>query len=522
MSWRSPSVSRPSRSGVSQVGGPLAVLLLLAAIASGAEAQGAAPGAGSRVSERMRGRELAAELPPLENPERRSAAQATHMRDEDLVMGVVVSGKARAYPWWIVKNYHVVNDTIDGTPIAIAFCEQCSGGAAFRRRHEGRTLFLDVAGVYNGTIILKDRETGTLWAPFSGKALEGPLSGHRLDRVPVLFTHWDDWSSRHPDTDVVWAAPRARSGHGSWYTVGKWGIISEMGETIQNWDARLPENALVYGIEVGQSTRAYPLEQTRARQGVVNDEVGSVPVVVVARGITEAAGFERTLNGQALTFRAASDPRGVMADAESGSLWSLEGKAVAGPHQGALLKPLDGYVVEWHVWSAYHPATDLLEPPVGAPGRSAEGVAFPDLLLQRLDEAGPRPLVFRGQVNLVALWSAWCAPCRRELPLIQQLVRKHAARGLSAVGIAVHIPDRSEREAVRKFVADTRIDFPTLLIDDPAYEQLDALARSLGGAGLVLPTVYVTNRKGTILGVFRGEEVDALPEAVDKLLSAGQ
>jgi len=27
------------------------------------------------------------------------------------VFGVVVSGRARAYPWWIAKNYHVVNDS---------------------------------------------------------------------------------------------------------------------------------------------------------------------------------------------------------------------------------------------------------------------------------------------------------------------------------------------------------------------------------------------------------------------------
>jgi hypothetical protein len=292
----------------------------------------------------MRGRELAAELPPLENPERRSVARASHMRDEDLVLGVVASGQARAYPWWIVKNYHVVNDTIGGTPIAIAFCEQCSGGAAFRRQDKGRTLSLDVAGVYNGTIILKDRETGTLWAPFSGRALEGPLAGQKLDRFPLVFTHWDEWSARHPDTDVVWASPSARSGHGSWYTAGKWGIVSEMGMTIENWDSRLSENTLVYGIENAESTKAYPLSSVRAHQGVVNDSVGSTPVVVVARGITEAAGFERTLKGQVLTLRPSSDPKGVMTDAESGSLSQGGGRILRRVARLVRLQPPDGPV----------------------------------------------------------------------------------------------------------------------------------------------------------------------------------
>jgi thiol-disulfide isomerase/thioredoxin len=182
---------------------------------------------------------------------------------------------------------------------------------------------------------------------------------------------------------------------------------------------------------------------------------------------------------------------------------------------------VDGYSVEWHVWSAYNPRTDVFDAPASVSARRAEDLVFPDLLLEGIDGKAPQALVLRGNVTLVALWSAWCPPCRRELPMVQDLVRKHAARGLSAVGIAVHIPEPIEREAVRSFVAEAGIDFPNLLIDDRAYDQLDSLARSLGGPGLVLPTVFVTNRKGRVLAVFRGKEVDALPEAVGRLLSAG-
>ena len=107
------------------------------------------------------------------------------MRDEDFVLGLVLSGQARAYPWWIAKNHHVVNDTVAGVPVTVAFCEQCTGGAAFARTVGGRVLSFAVAGVYNGTIVIKDRETGTLWAPFSGKGLEGPLAGRTLERIPV-------------------------------------------------------------------------------------------------------------------------------------------------------------------------------------------------------------------------------------------------------------------------------------------------------------------------------------------------
>jgi len=130
----------------------------------------------TRIADRIRGQAIAAAHPPMEAPTVLPAALASHMRDDDVVLGIVVGEEPRAYPWWIVKNFHVVNDTVGGRPVAIAFCEQCTGAAAFRRDFEGRVLSIEVAGVYNGTIILRDRQTRTLWAPFSGKALDGRSS----------------------------------------------------------------------------------------------------------------------------------------------------------------------------------------------------------------------------------------------------------------------------------------------------------------------------------------------------------
>ncbi len=493
--------------------------------AAGAERErvGAQAGSPSRVSERLRGKDIASQMPPLDHPEYRTAPSATHMRDEDLVLGVVVSGRARAYPSWILKNFHVVNDTMGQTPVAVSFCEQCSGGGAFRREHNGRVLSMEVAGVYNGTILLRDRETRTLWAPFSGRAIEGPLVGQKLDRLPLSVTHWDEWVSRHPETDVLWAQPGRRGGHGSWYTYGRWGIVSEMGATIETWDARLPENALVYGVESGESAKSFPFSSVGARRGVVNDQVGPTPVVIVVRGGVEAAGYERGLKGRLLTFRPSFSSVGVMIDGETGSLWSWEGEAVGGLLRGEHLKPLAGYAVEWHVWSAYNPRADVFEPPAqGKPGPPREALVFPRLTLAGLGTGVPQALKLETEVNLVALWAAWCAPCRMEMPLIQDLVRKHAARGLSAVGIAIHIPEDIEREAVKRFVAEAKITFPILLVDEPGYEQLDALTRSLGGSGLVLPSVFVVDRQARVLAAFRGKDIDALPDALTKLLPPGR
>ena len=493
-------------------------VLLGLGIASPWEAAAASPSR-TPIADRIRGQAIAAEHPAMEAPTVVRPAAAAHMREDDVVLGVVVSGEARAYPWWIVKHFHVVNDTLGGAPVAIAFCEQCTGAAAFRRTLDGRVLSMSVPGVYNGTIILKDRETGTLWAPFSGRALEGPLAGKRLDRVPLSLTRWSEWKERHPDTGVLWGPEQARGGHGSWYEPGKWGIVAEMGGTIQSWDPRMPENTLVYGAEAEGAAKSYPLAEVRARR-VVNDRLGIVPVVVAAVGDLEVVGFDRRLRGRVLTFSPSPDRAGLMMDAETASLWSVEGRAIGGTLRGEQLTALDGYVVEWHVWSAYNPQAAVMDVATRA-HRAGEAPTFPALRLLPLRGKVPEPVRLTGEVNLVALWASWCLPCRVEMRALQSLWSEYSARGLTVDGIAIHMPDDDpDLGQVRSVLSEAGVTFPNQLVDERAYDQLEALARGLGRAGIVLPTVFVADKEGRVVAVFSGDEVGQLPAAVSGLLPA--
>lgn len=508
-----------------------AAVLTLLTLAAASPARGAGV-KGPRIEDRIRGRAIAAASPPMESPAVRSVAAAAHMRDEDVVFGVTAGGQSRAYPWWVAKNFHVVDDVLGGEPVALAFCEQCSGAAAFKRTVDGRVLVFEVAGVYSGTIILRDRQTRSLWAPFSGRALEGPLAGRKLERLPLSATRWDEWTARHPGGDVVWGPPVAREGHGSWYEPGKWGIVSEMGSTLQAWDPRLPENELVFGIETGIETKtgnettgwdsrwagkAYPLRWLRERKGIVNDAVAGVPVVVVVRGALDVAGYDRRVKGRELTFRPSAGSQAVMNDEETGSDWSGDGVAVAGPLQGERLEAADGYVVEWHVWSSQNPAAEVAGIPAVATSAVPDVLSFPALTLTGLDGRS-HALTFPAPVNIVVLWAAWCPACKDALPRVSRLLAAHEGRGLSATGIAIHIPEDDEAAVVRRFVGESRLRFPTLMVDEDAYDRLDALCRQAGGPGLVLPTAFVTDAAGKVLSVVRGKDVDRLPGLVEALL----
>ena len=70
---------------------------------------------------------------------------------------------------------------------------------------------------------------------------------------------------------------------------------------------------------------------------------------------------------------------------QTGTDWSGEGEALAGVLQGQRLKRLDGYVVEWHVWSAYHSHTEVADVPNVATSVMPVNLSFPSLSLAGLD-----------------------------------------------------------------------------------------------------------------------------------------
>ncbi len=473
-----------------------------------------AEGAEASLRDRLVGMEIAAAHPPLDDPATRSAADASHMRPDDVVVGLALPGAARAYPWWVLKNAHAVNDRLAGVPVVIAFCEQCSGAAAFRREIDGRVLTLRTAGVYSGTVVLEDRQTGTLWAPFDGHALEGPLAPRRLERLPVVLATWAEWSARHPESDVVYGEPSGRGGHGAREAPGKWGVVTEMGGTLRRWDDRLPENAMVFGVREGAVERAYPRSAVGGRGGVVHDRIAERPVVVLAAGDYGIGGYDRRIGERTLTFEAEPGGAGRFRDRETGSLWTVEGVAVGGPLAGRRLAPVEGFAVEWHVWSEVHPGTTLFE---AAESAAARPFRFPLSSLARLDGESlrPRPLPLDAEVNLVVLWATWCPPCRDKLPLLRRLAAEAAETGAYRfLSIAVQIPDASELNALKGFLYSEKIDWPVYLFDDRDYRRLDEAYRDHGGAGLVVPMAFLIDGAGTVTRVLAGREVDGLEEAL--------
>ena len=60
-------------------------------------------------------------IPALLNPNFFKAGEANFLKPDDGIIGVESGGEARAYPINILNLHEVVNDTINGIPIAVTF-----------------------------------------------------------------------------------------------------------------------------------------------------------------------------------------------------------------------------------------------------------------------------------------------------------------------------------------------------------------------------------------------------------------
>lgn len=58
---------------------------------------------------------------PLDNPVFMPAIEASHLGDDDLVLGYEFRGEARAYPLDMMRFHHIANDTVAGTPVLITY-----------------------------------------------------------------------------------------------------------------------------------------------------------------------------------------------------------------------------------------------------------------------------------------------------------------------------------------------------------------------------------------------------------------
>ena len=121
---------------------------------------------------------------------------------------------------------------------------------------------------------------------------------------------------------------------------------------------------------------------------------------------------------------------------------------------------------------------------------------LPDFVLSDLNGV-PRPISdWSGQTLLINFWATWCAPCRREMPLLQKLHEELGNNGLQVIGIAI---DRAAD--VSAFTTETGVTYPILVGQEDAIK----VTEGFGLVVLGLPFSVLADEDGQILKIQLGE-----------------
>jgi thiol-disulfide isomerase/thioredoxin len=157
--------------------------------------------------------------------------------------------------------------------------------------------------------------------------------------------------------------------------------------------------------------------------------------------------------------------------------------------------------------SAVHPGVRIpvgeASPPIPSDllGESAPPPAkIPDRLprfaLANLDGIQTSVDTWTGKSLIINFWATWCAPCRREIPLLQGIAGDWQGRDVQVVGIAV-----DHRDAVASYAREMNIGYPILLGEQDALD----VAAALGFGSPVFPFTVFTDRRGDVVALFVGE-----------------
>ncbi len=124
------------------------------------------------------------------------------------------------------------------------------------------------------------------------------------------------------------------------------------------------------------------------------------------------------------------------------------------------------------------------------------GPVYPSFKLADIDGVERDFSEWAGKHRLLNFWATWCAPCRREIPLLKAFQDEHGDDGYVVIGIAVDFP-----EEVATYAEAAEFNYPILIGQEDAM----AVAETSGIEFIGMPFTMIVTADGELLDTHTGE-----------------
>ena len=141
---------------------------------------------------------------------------------------------------------------------------------------------------------------------------------------------------------------------------------------------------------------------------------------------------------------------------------------------------------------------------------SAYAPVFPSFTLVDIDGTEHDFSEWQGKHRLLNFWATWCAPCRREIPLLKTFKDEQRENGFVVIGIAVDFPDQ-----VAAYAEEAEFNYPILVGQEDAM----AVAETSGVEFIGMPFTMIVAADGELINTHIGEIMDSHLEHIVRVLT---
>jgi len=285
------------------------------------------------------------EIPSLEGPPIVDGASSSLTDADEVAALELPSGRVVAVPFALLARTPIVNLLAESTALSVVLDASSGAVAAYVSPAKG----LGATGVVlSESFVVHDRGAASLHLALTGEVVGSDGEARALTSWPLDVCPWGYVRALHPGASVVAGeldrerAAQVRGGVGSAALV-----------------EGVPAAAWIVGFRAGGAMHAH---QVTTLAGVSSIVAGGEPVLLVAvpgGAIVRA----RRVGARTFTFSAAGDH---LVDAETGSEWTLDGRAYEGPSSGLRLPRVEfERRARWFAWKAVFESSSVDEVSAG-------------------------------------------------------------------------------------------------------------------------------------------------------------
>jgi thiol-disulfide isomerase/thioredoxin len=151
---------------------------------------------------------------------------------------------------------------------------------------------------------------------------------------------------------------------------------------------------------------------------------------------------------------------------------------------------------------------------LAAEGASLRGKPAPAFTLDDLTGKKVSLSDFKGRPLVVNFWGTYCAPCKIEMPWLEEFSKKYAADGFEVVGVTYDA--EVGKDTISKNVQKLGVTYP-ILLSDPQVE------KTYLSDSEVLPMSFYVDKAGKVINVSAGlGPKDELEAMVKETIAAGE